>query len=236
MLKTRTTLPPGGWTYTQKAENGSELHKFRSMSSFGDAVSEILKFREGNHLPRATGAEVAEDLDNAQCERLGFDPSFCIVKKKAISFQPMRLFKAAATHAISLASHAEQRIGQLSNGAKTVLSWSGQGFKPVDAGTSQRRADVCLGCAHNKPGFKPVEAAAEFVRQAVEWKNNQKLTVQGEENLHTCDLCWCHLPTKVHAPLEIILEDTPAAMLADIGEKKPDCWLLTEQTPAKIPA
>jgi hypothetical protein len=229
MLKTRTTLPPGGWTYTQKAESGAELHKFRSMSSFQDAATEILKFRQGNKLPRATIQEVSEDLDNAQCDRLGHDPKHCIVKKKPIVFQPARLFKAAATHVLALAGDAAQKVGQLSNGAKTILSWTAQGLKPAPPGVAQGRAHICIDCPHNRPGFKPVEEAAEFIRQAVEWKNNQKLEVQGEEKLHTCDLCFCHLPTKIHVPIEILLKDTPSAMLADIGEKKPDCWLLTEK-------
>lgn len=61
-------LPNGGYPYYQ---NG---RKFSPMVSFAFQVSEILTFRKDNNLPRATLADVDEDLNNFTCDR---DPKLC---------------------------------------------------------------------------------------------------------------------------------------------------------------
>jgi hypothetical protein len=226
--------------YIQKDNDGKDLARFRSMSPFNEAVQEILKVRQANGLPRASFQEVADDLETAQCERLGFDPNWCVSKKKTFSFHPAKLFKVSAQHVRESVEGAAQRLGQLSDGANVIRRWFGSGLSPVSPEVSQARADICTGrqngtpCHFNKPGFRPVEAAAEFLRLLAERKHELKLVVISEESLHTCKLCWCHLPTKVHVPLEHILSETPQPMIEKIQQLYPACWIITEQqTPAK---
>jgi hypothetical protein len=81
MLLTYTTVPPGGWLYNQVDASGGTIKQFRSMSSFLNAVEEILKFRKSNRLSRATLEECASDLEESTCARLGGDGRFCLKKK-----------------------------------------------------------------------------------------------------------------------------------------------------------
>lgn len=241
-LITRNTLPPGGFVYTQNDNNGKKLKEFRSMSPFNEIAKEVFDMRVGNKLNRATLDEVKDDIDNAQCERLGFDPNHCAVKKKAFQFQPVRIFKASTSHLRQVAGDAVQAVGKLSHGAIILHRWLGEGMAPVSSELSQSRADTCSGrisgtpCAFNKPGWKPVEAAAEYFREISEAKTGLKLKVEGEENLHTCKLCFCDLKTKPFVPMKTILAGTPEAMLANIKEKKADCWIVVEAEQLKVVA
>lgn len=194
--------------------------------------------RQANNLPRATRGEVEFDIDEAQCERLGFDAKFCIKKNSStgFTFTPMRLFQASATHLREGVKLVARRSAELASGVDILTDWLGAGGKPVEQSLSQSRADVCLQCSFNQPGFKPVEAVAKAIAQQIEKKNELNLSVVGEENLHTCDVCWCHLPLKVHVPLIHITDNTPIAMIEKFQQSKPDCWLVTEinQTPAIV--
>lgn len=237
-LKSTTVLPPGGWIYEQKDNEGKVVKKFRSMAPFKDAATEIKRVRVNNKFARASLNEVMEDLEAATCERLGFDPKWCAVKKKSFPFTPVNLFKASPFHLRENAQAAGQRIGQLASGAQILSDWIGEGAQPVPIETAQARADVCTGrltghpCPFNRSGFKPVEGAAERIRLHLERKNELDLRVEGEENLHTCDICWCHLPLKVHVPISSILAGTPDNMLLKFQQAYPACWIVTEnQTP-----
>lgn len=186
--------------------------------------------RAANQYDRATLPQVKDDVDEFNCQRLGYDPKY--VKKKPVTFTPTRLFSPA--HLRETVQAAANRIGELSNGASILFRWLGDGGKPVEPDLSQARADVCLHvasgnpCPHNQPGFSPVERIADIIRQQTEAKNNLKLTVEDEENLHTCALCWCALPLKVHVPLNHILSGTPPAMLEKFRREQPKCWIVTE--------
>lgn len=186
--------------------------------------------RIANQYDRATLPQVKEDVDEFNCQRLGFDPAY--VKKKPVTFTPTRLFSPA--HLRETVQAAANRVGQLSNGANILFRWLGDGAKPVDPAVSQARADVCLHvaggnpCPYNQPGAKPIERIAEIIRAQTEEKNNLKLSVDDEENLHTCSLCWCSLPLKVHVPIEHILSGTPGPMFDKFKREQPKCWIVTE--------
>lgn len=128
---------------------------------------------------------------------------------------------------------------KLLTGAAILKDWWEDGGQPVPKNQSQARADICAGkasgipCAYNKPGFVPIESAAEFIRHQIERKNKLKLAVDGEEKLHTCSICWCSLPLKIHTPIEHILVHTDIETLKEFADKKPECWInLEQQNPA----
>lgn len=235
-LKTRQKLPPGGWIYQQRDGNNKVVKTFKSMSPFKEAAQDILQCREANHFERATFDEVSEDLDAATCERLGFDPRHCSKKNSpegAFQFTPRKMFQASAQHLREGAEAVRRRSAQVSDGIQILKDWLGEGAQPVPPDIAQSRADICLRCKFNVSGFKPIAAIAEIIRQQVEKKRELKLTVTGEESLNTCDICWCHLPLKVHVPIKYILDNTPEPMLEKFRQEQPACWIVKEtQNPA----
>ncbi len=68
-LKDPKTVPKDGYIYVES--NG---RKFGGMFSFNYTRNEMVAYRKGNNLPRATVAEAGEDLDAFTCNR---DPSLC---------------------------------------------------------------------------------------------------------------------------------------------------------------
>ena len=103
-LKNTNILPPAGWVYSQKDNAGKVVKQFKSMSPFPDACKEILQCRVANGFNRATLPQVMEDVDEAQCARLGYDPAH--VKKKPVSFTPTRLFSPLHLREDSLMARA----------------------------------------------------------------------------------------------------------------------------------
>jgi uncharacterized protein (UPF0218 family) len=239
-LKTVNKLPPGGWVYDQKGPDGKVIKKFKSMSPFKEACLEIQRFRQNNSHPRTDLSEVMDDVEEFQCARLGYDPSVCVSKKKtARFFSPSQIFQASASHLRESVEAAGRRISQAMDGSAILKDWLGDGGIPVPKEQSQARADICSGrltanpCPFNVAGFAPIEAVAEAIKQQTEEKNKLNLRVEGEENLKSCDLCWCPLPLKVHVPMSYIVSKTPAKMLAKFRQAQPACWMNTEnQNPA----
>jgi len=76
-LKTTNTIPNGGWWYTQLDADGKPLRTWHNFDTFNMFCQSVLGCRVGNKLPRATMAEVQQDVDEAQCVRLGGDPQWC---------------------------------------------------------------------------------------------------------------------------------------------------------------
>jgi hypothetical protein len=246
-LKTTSTLPPGGWVYEQKDNAGKIVQRFRSFSPFNEAASEIFNFRRNNGFARASLDEVKEDLEQAQCARLGYDPDWCIVKKNSPTpkpFVPSKLFAPSLQHLREGVGHAAKRLKDAAVGIRILADWFGEGADPVAPQLAQTRADLCTGgfrdkegkvcpCPFNQPGYKPVEAVAEKIREQVEKKKELNLFVLREEGLHSCKICWCHLPLKVHVPLSTIMGRTPDAMMEKFRELQPACWMVTEQPTTK---
>ena len=225
-LRNPRIVPPGGWIYTQK-ETGWKL---TSMNPISEAVSMLVNHRIDNHLPRATNAEAQGDIEDATCERLGYDTNYCVSSVKKNSSPIIRLFKSSAAHV----HHAVKTIGERSEASGALFDWLGKGGTPVNSSLAQNRADVCTGrlsgnrCPYNKPGFKPIESVAEFVRRQIEKKHELNLSVEAEQNLETCDQCWCHLPLKVWCPIDHMKENTPQPMLEKIKSNAPYCWIPKE--------
>jgi len=69
-LRSTKTLPSDGFIYVDPNQG----RKFGGMYSFAYVVLQVVAYRKGNGLPRATTAEAAEDLDNFTCNRY---PSLC---------------------------------------------------------------------------------------------------------------------------------------------------------------
>lgn len=233
-LINRHNLPPGGWMFDQKSNDGvvirsSWLHR---MSPFSDMVSEISKFRSANGLLNAEPENVAGEVDDFQCVRLAGNGEFCNQKKTT----PLtRLIRQPVAAVVASVEAAARRIGELNEGRKILSGWLGEGGNPVAAELAQNRADVCTGrktgvpCPFNEDGFAPVEAVAGIIKSQVEKKSDLKLAVEGGGRLKTCTQCMCHLPLKVHVPMNFILAHTKPETLDKIRRQKADCWQVTEK-------
>lgn len=228
MLKTLNTVPPGGWIYVQEyTDNG--VKKSKRWVYFGPisiAAGEIADFRKGNNIPRATIEEVIQDVEEYTCQRLGNDPTYCRVKKNSTVRERLLSFKE------SVVAGAIRAVGNAKTGSKILTDWLGSGGTPVPDDKAQARANVCIGCKEfNREGHffaKLTGAIARAILEQRREKNRLGRKVVGEEELHTCTVCDCHLPLKVWVPLETILDRTHP----DIQKEFPAyCWIHTEQKP-----
>ena len=106
-----------------------------------------------------------------------------------------------------------------------MREWLGAGGKPVGAVEAQRRADQCFGCHFNVSGSA---LAGDVAKRHVEAKARLRLAVVDEELLHTCGLCRCYLPLKVHVPMLHIRRFQREAVREAIRAGKPTCWQLKD--------
>jgi len=228
-LKTRTTFPPGGFPFDQKKADGS-VKKFDGLTyGFWPQVIRIKEYREGNGLMPTDKFAIADELDAFQCERLGFDPRWVESKKNptfgAHQFSPSHLLRSA--------KHAAA-------GVNILKDWLGEGGVPVTPELAQARADVCLKgdqdkdgnpckCRNNKEGHffqKLTTAIAKAIHEQRREKLRLGMRVEGEEELHTCTVCDCHLPLKVHVPFKTIAERTSDVQWEEFPEF---CWMNKER-------
>lgn len=108
-------------------------------------------------------------------------------------------------------------------------AWLGDGGKPVPRKEAQSRADICLQCPHNNSTLNVYELFASGVasqlRRTIEMKNDLKLTVEGEQHLHICDVCLCVLKLKIHVPIKLISNHIDKEILNELPNY---CWQKVE--------
>ncbi len=107
----------------------------------------------------------------------------------------------------------------------TIKHWLGAKGKPVGQAVADARAEVCLRCPKHERGeyeFLTKPAAQSFKRM-LEVKAEMKMRVAREDELHTCGLCLCFMPTKVWCDLDFARRVTP-----DWQRFPSACWLITE--------
>jgi hypothetical protein len=115
------------------------------------------------------------------------------------------------------------RARSIPEGIQAISEWLGDGAKVVDVEEAQTRANICLKCPKNIPGFKFREAVAEAVRRHIGVKNALQLRVKGEKGLGVCDACGC--------VLKLIIWQEGVRVRSQLTEtereKLPDyCWKL----------
>lgn len=115
-----------------------------------------------------------------------------------------------------------------------LRDWVGDG-DVVHQMVSEFRAQRCITgnngkkCPHNrKPKWwekHTKNPIAQAMKRQLELKNNMRVTVAGEDDLHLCDICGCCLKLKVHAPKDHLKKIMSKRML----NKTPRwCWLRKE--------
>lgn len=222
-LKTHSGFPPGGWIYFQPETGWSA--PMPMADNFQQTVNRIIQHRMAN--PRfklsTDYSTVAEQLEIYTCTRIGFNPSWCQVKKKHLKPQPKSLVSKLLPKGVA-AGLAE--VAKLSRGAATLADWLGNGGLPVSRLLAQERANKCLQCPLNDLGeWSYTDDIAERIKAQREAKTGLNLKVDNEDKLGVCGACGCNLSLKVWVPLQTIKDHTDAGTHEKLV---PECWIKTE--------
>lgn len=123
-----------------------------------------------------------------------------------------------------------EAIKQTAEGIQTIKDWLGEGGNTVSRERAESRADICRHCPANIRGTwwtRTTGGIADVIRQHLEAKNSEQLSVRDEHELGTCGICLCNLPLKIWVPTDTIQNHTDERL----GEKFPDyCWQKKELT------
>ena len=121
---------------------------------------------------------------------------------------------------------------------RTAVAWLGGEQPVVPRERVLARANACAhqgagkgACPHNvnRPIYEfPTAPAAEELRRRIEIKDQRAMHTSLDPELHVCELCGCHLATKVWEPIELAAVDFP---VADAPEW---CWVKRENSPANV--
>lgn len=202
-LKMPNTTPPGGWRYFQPE---SRLWFDGSDQGFEDMVERIAHHRQYRKLNRQSMREVAEDVNNQLCERLG--PEHCR-DMPAGSFWLKHDYAAGLTASTVLA------------GSQALIAMLKEGTNAVPLEQVKARAEICRGCQFNTPLQGCGSCSTIMQTTARILPSERRLS-----GLETCAACGCGLQLKVNATLKTIQN-------ADEGRNltyPAHCWVTIESS------
>lgn len=191
-----TTVPPGGFRYTQP-ETKTKL----TAPSLPELLVKVRDHRLANGLPLRL--EWKQEVEQSLCEEL---PSGVCRHVYSPRDTPL----AAADRALS--------VYEVIAGAKLLGSWLFKGFEKVSQEEANRRGRICRSCPFNQPGEGCTTCASNALREAVTSVLGTSRT-DDHESLHTCNVCGCSLRVAVWAPRDLLEKYSPQNVQA------PDwCW------------
>jgi hypothetical protein len=208
------------------------LKDFSSMTPLSMACAEILDFRVGNNLTRATKDEVQEDVIAATCQRLGNDPRYCFDAQKKTS---------TLTGLSNTVGRALDKAKKQITGVLVVGDYILHGSQAISLSESQDRADVCTGRLSGKPCPRHVQSwdfnvpTRQVIRIEMEKRTNSGRKLEGEDAVKVCSVCGCWLPLKVDVPFVTIWKHTSDAMFDQFPKDTP-CWITKERKESKLTA
>lgn len=167
---------------------------------------------------------VANELDsyNAAIAKANGWTEFYAEDDAPVPFPPQRYQPAGA-----VAAH----VRNTAVGIGAFSEWLGKGLIPTDKIRAEARAAVCTNCSQNvDPDFaqKLNDAAAKLFKGLIETKHEMKLYTDYDDKLNECAACACWLRLKVWVPPEIVQNRTSDKLRAELKEKAPACWILSE--------
>jgi hypothetical protein len=99
------------------------------------------------------------------------------------------------------------RLQHYADGLAILKDWLGGDHLPVETPVAQARADICRDCKRNVSSVYLSETIAGEIKRQAGLKNHLELTVQGEDALHTCDVCDCCIQLMVWCPDELFVKN-----------------------------
>ncbi len=220
MLKSETTVPPGGWRYRCAATGWTLDNPTGGMLE--DKVKEVQKHNRAN-----PGKELTDDP--LEIRKQVINQTIANLKSIGANREVISVPKTLAPNGTSL-SGPQGIIRRVAHvvandllGAKIIADWFGKGGHPVIPDIGQRRANACFECPRNSLKVRGgISQIAEVVRWSAEFMADAKLEVKGEEKLGTCTVCGCPLKTKIWVPFDVIDQDKKHKFPSN-------CWIESER-------
>lgn len=221
----RHTFPNGGWEFYQPQTNW--WAPYPKSNTFDQQVVNIIKHRQANpavtinHRLATDFASVGNELEAYTRARLNIP---------AIAPQPPNPPPPQQPSAVAVAAGSTGII-RVAQGSGPILEWFGSGRPAVDRPISEKRASTCSSCPQNtanNPADQTalqwfVEQAGKVIAKGLEARQDLKLETSLDARLGVCKACLCPMKTKVHCPLDIILNHLKPEVRADLD---PRCWIL----------
>lgn len=114
-------------------------------------------------------------------------------------------------------------------GAFTLLSWLGEGAKPVSEELANARAANCAECPLNNKDIQLTTLytvrLANMLRRQLEARRDLQLATAYDDRIGVCMGCACPLKLKVHVGIRHIGDHMPEFVRKDLA---PGCWVLRE--------
>lgn len=210
------TFPPGGWSYRQPQLNWSTPTPLGS--TFAQTVELIRKVRVKNPAVSAK--------HNLSTDSEAIAQELLLYTRRRLKLPDNPIPKAEAPGVFSRPLGAVAAAGRaIAAGAKTLVSWLGDGGKPVSNELAEKRAAICVQCPNNDKGdwlryF--TLPATEILRKQLNFRNEMGAKTSADDQLQVCSVCKCPLKLKVFVPMENIFKQTSP----DIQAALPSfCWI-----------
>jgi len=208
-----TQTPPGGWIFYQPQSNWWIPNPVSL--TFGQAVQAIIKHRMANP---AMVLKNNLSTDVASVER-ELDTYTRIRLKIPMASSPKMMPRQ---HSLSQVAGAAAGIKRAAQGTGVVVDWLMSGGPPVDQGTADKRASICVNCPKNVEGSWYTVAPAEIIRSTLSARSDLKFQTPHDDKLKSCDVCKCLMRLKVWVPLHFIKDRTPQEVMAEFPS---NCWI-----------
>lgn len=235
-LKSRNTLPKGGFQYTIPQIPSWECPQMLGFDATVDAIIVVHKANPRHNLPtdRATVGDLL-DLFNAKrlesmpgCQHFLISEEGQPVPKFHARSQPPTPPKGGAVSAGIKGAMAGAK--RLTVGIGAWFAWLGEGLPMVDQDVAEKRAAICADCPLNQPATGPMQWIYDKVKRPIsellQIKNDQRVETSLDSKLFCCQACDCPMVLKVHCLPEIILQRERPEHLAKLD---PRCWILKEK-------
>lgn len=221
----RHTFPNGGWEFYQPQTNWNA--PYPKSNTFDQQVVNIIKHRLANgaitvqHNLRTDPVSVGNELEAFTRARLNI-PAIAPLPPNPPAPQP------PPSQAVAVGSAGIIRVAQ---GSGPILEWFSSGRPAVDRALAEARAVRCADCPQNtanNPADQTalqwfVEQAGKVIAKGLELRQDLKLETTLGNRLGVCKACLCPMKTKVHCPLDIVLNHLKPEVRADLDS---GCWIL----------
>ena len=198
-LKFKSQRPPRGFFYIQP-----ETRLRIEGEDYGAIMKLVLAHRQYRSLPRATRAEVEEDVERQICSRLTV--AECRSEGPLDELRPVTESQVLS-------------VGAVMSLSKAAFDWLASGAEVVSMELLAKRQAACLSCPLNNPVkacscslfYKTIDHLVPAARRS--------------QDMHVCGACGCSTNAKAQMPLPMVIQaDGDRNIQYPIG-----CWVRTEK-------
>ena len=233
-LRNEQMFPPGGWQFTDPKTQW-KIPDPRS-TDLNTAVSMVIGHRRANSPDGPTDPVVVKsEIIEFTCQRLmrelpqtAWKDWLCagdVLPESKKNFLHSRPSQPSLVKRV--VAHIAERLAALPNGLKVMAEWVGEGCEPERQDIVERRASICATCPENADSsFYDLITGpiADSIKRVSQLKSHLTLETKNDGKLGVCDVCGCHLKTKIWVPKKHVVAHTK------FSRKLPaHCWIEREQ-------